>query len=134
MSKSNSYVAKDGSFVQDITQLFMPTSDDTNSLSSFTSRIEGKGLKGLKQSDFLEIIEHLKGAQDKLDTQDNQIMALKSDNAQQKRLNMEMCTMIDQFKESGRQDPETNKQIQSVVKAFRHDMFVRFFLLSLDDV
>ena len=134
MSNSNSFVAEDGSFIQDITHLFMPTSEDPDSLSSFITKIEEKRSKGLTKRDVSEMLEKLKTAQDKLDLQDNQIMSLKSDNAQQKRLNMEMSIMVDHMKESGAQDPETSERIKNVVRAFRSDMFARFFLLTLDDV
>lgn len=135
MSKeTRSYIAEDGSYIQDITHLFMPSSDEDDSLSSFITKIEKKQSKGLKGKDLLDVLERLRIAQDKIDTQDNQIQALKSDNAQQKRLNMEMCLMVDQLKESGKQDAETQERIQSVIRAFRNDMFSRFFLLALDGV
>ena len=134
MSNKKSYVAADGSYVEDITHLFMPKSEDDGSLRSFVNKIEEKVLNGLKKKDIAEMLEQLKIANEKIESQDTQILAMKKDNAQQKRLNMEMCLMIDQMKETGKQDPETSERIKSVVRAFRTDMFTRFFLLHLEGV
>ena len=131
MSKNNYYTSQDGSFVQDIIHLFLD-SDEEDTLKKFIKNMEEKEFKNIKKNDVTAMLLKLRSLADENESQSNQIQSLNSDLAEQKRLNMEMAIMVEQLKETGKQDPETTERIQSVIRAFRNDKFSRLFFFDLD--
>ena len=131
MPNTNFHIAQDGSFIQDVTHLFLDDSDSKPN-SDFISKMEKKKFKDVKKTDFAEMLQKLNELSEETDRQGNHVVCLTSDLAEQKRLNMELVLMVDQLKETGKQEPETSERIQSVIRAFRNDKFARITSFFID--
>ena len=126
-----SFIASSGNYVEDITHQFFDNS--STDLTKMIDSFEGKRASELTDQDVNDLVLKLKDCEQEIEGIKNQLGQVNKDLAQMRRLNMELSLMIQQFKESGRQDKETADRIASVVRAFRVDTFTPLFSFALDN-